>query len=316
MVKQFLRLFQNSGFGPWARQSRAQKRSVAELHEHLSTETTPHTVQRHILKKPLLYQLAAISYIAFAASCASNETTEETVQPVIADAAPDAPKWFWDHRPSSGAVYFIGFGTRHKRREDEVYAALKEASVQAGVFESFWGASQDLVRSDFSGTDFNTRTKAHYNAQAADAALESLEVEDQWQNNQATWILFRLTTTKAKAIHWQPGYPDGEPDWIRRPPMIPGYHVTIGSGAKKSSLAKTLRGADVSALAAMIDAFHGQTKTGTITGQQSSKTWSKSSGQSETYDRGFGEVRGFLVISRWVDKKGNAWSLAISPKLE
>ena len=47
------RLFQNSGFGPCARPSRAQKRSVAELHEHLSTETTPHTVQRRILKAPL-----------------------------------------------------------------------------------------------------------------------------------------------------------------------------------------------------------------------------------------------------------------------
>lgn len=44
-------LFQNSGFGPDARPSRARKRRAVELHEHASAETTPQTVQRRILKE-------------------------------------------------------------------------------------------------------------------------------------------------------------------------------------------------------------------------------------------------------------------------
>jgi hypothetical protein len=66
----------------------------------------------------------------------------------------------------------------------------------------------------------------------------------------------------------------------------------------------------------MIDLIHGSTRSITQSVEAGSETWHYSSGSHGTYDRGFGDVYGFLVIARWLDSDGNGWSLAVCPEDE
>jgi hypothetical protein len=219
--------------------------------------------------------------------------------------------------PVDGNLVFIAAGARKGNRDEEAYSALENAAVQAGVFAGFWGASQDLVVSDVHGTDSNTRTHAYYNGPAADEALQKMDADKIWRNDEATWVRFILTPDQSiPQISWNPEYIGGEPSWIRQAPEIPGWRVSIGMGGGQSSLIKIFKASDASALAAMIDLIHGSNRSITQSVEAGSETWYYSSGSHATYDRGFGDVYGFLVIARWLDSDGNGWSLAVCPEDE
>lgn len=253
-------------------------------------------------------------------SCTSTSQQPETEMPEtvhVPPAAKDSPQWLWDSRPGNGELVFVAAGPRMGNRDDEIYSALENAAVQAGTFAGFWGASQDLVLSDVQGTSFNTRTHAYYNGPAADEALQKMDADKIWRNGEATWVRFILTDGPSiPPVNWTPDYIGGSPSWIHKIPEIPGWRVSVGMGGYQSSLLKTIKKADASALAAMLDLLHGANRSITQSVEAGSETWHYSNSNQSTYDRGFGDVYGFLVIARWLDEEGNGWSLAICPEKE
>jgi len=266
---------------------------------------------------PAAIVLAAWAAVMLSASCLTAPPPDEAeTRPPKPASLPESPAWMWNLAPEDGTLVFVGVGGRRGNRDEESYAALEDAALQAGVYAGFWGASQDLVVSDAGGTGQEGRTRARYNGPASDAALQAMDAEEIWRTDEATWVRFTLESRDFRAPEWRPRFRDGEPEWIRRTPDIPGYQVSVGLGGERSTLARSLRGADVSALADMIDRFHGANRTVNTTEKRGGATWSQGGGTSATYDRGFGEVEGFLVIARWVDAQGNAWSLAVSPVSE
>jgi hypothetical protein len=232
----------------------------------------------------------------------------------VPTAAKDTPPWLWDSRPQGSTIVFVAAGPRRGNREDEAQVALENASVQAGVYSGFWGASQELVVSNSGGANLDSRTRARYNGPAADAARETMDADAMWRDSAATWVRFTLYSPGVEIPVWVPSFRGENPDWINRPPEIPGFHVTVGLGVERSTLAETIRGADVSALADMVDKLHGATRTVTQSREVGSETFYESSGSTSSYDRGFGEVIGFLIIARWMDDEGNAWALAVCPE--
>jgi hypothetical protein len=141
-----------------------------------------------------------------------------------------------------------------------------------------------------------------------------MDAQEIWRTGEATWVRFTLDYPGIGNIPLETDFSGGMPGWIRRPPQIPGYVTSVGSGSRRSTLAGTIKGADVGALAAMIDNFHGENRAVNVSRETGGSYGSSSSGASASYDRSFGEVRGFLVIARWVDGAGTAWSLAVCPE--
>jgi len=250
-------------------------------------------------------------------SCVALPDSDESGFFHVPSGVEESPAWMWNNLPINGNLVFIAAGPRMGNREEEAYSALENAAVQAGVFSGFWGASQDLVDSNVHGTDTNTRTHAYYNGPAADEALRRMDADKIWRNDEATWVRFILSPDRLiPQIDWVPEYIGNEPLWIRRMPEIPGWRVSVGMGGFHSSLIKTLKASDASALAAMIDLIHGSNRSITQSVEAGSETWYYSSGSHATYDRGFGDIYGFLVIARWLDDSGNSWSLAVCPEAE
>lgn len=246
-------------------------------------------------------------------SCATEAPAEQspTVQPV--NTVDGTPAWLWDSRSSGDSLVFIAAGPRRSNRDEEKLGALKNAALQAGVFSGFWGSSQDFVLSSRHGVNFAERTRAFYDGEAMDAAMKDLKAEEIWVSAEGTWVKFRLKKSGIPPLNWQPESLGGRPTWINKPPEISGWLVAVGLGGQQSTLAKTVRKADEAALAELILQIHGANSTLTLEQTQSSATWSQTGTASAFYGKGFGNVRGFLVIARWHDESG-AWSLAVCPR--
>jgi hypothetical protein len=207
--------------------------------------------------------LAAAALIAGfgLSSCTTGPAEQEAAPPPVPVSLSDSPSWLWDSRPENGRLVFIAAGGRRGNRDNEALAALDDAALQAGVYANFWGASQDFVVSDGGGTDWNTRTRARYDGSAEDSAKVNMDADAIWRTEEATWVRFILDDPRVPVINWTPVYRGGVPEWIRRTPDIPGYHVTVGIGGERSTLALTIKGSEVSALAGMVDLLHGASRT-------------------------------------------------------
>ena len=250
---------------------------------------------------------------AFILSACAGSPEKNTAAPPVPAAMQGSPAWLWDCRPSGSTITLVAAGKLRSNRNLEAYAALEKAAMYAGVFAGFWGANQDYVSSNVSGTGSDSLTRAHYNGPAADAALEQLEAVDLWRHSQATWAKFTLDVSSLPPLNWAPEMnPDG-PKWMRVPPVIPGWHVTVGLGGPQSTLVNTIGRAEEDALAQIVSLIHGKSLSLTTSREAASATYSESSGTSTIYERGFGEIFGFLVIGRWVDDKGQGWALAVAP---
>lgn len=249
----------------------------------------------------------------FSCTSAPQGTTEKGSLFVPSSAA-NTPGWIWDSRPTADKLVFVAAGTMKVNRDEEIVSALGDAAMQAGVFNGFWGSSQDFVTSTTGGTEWNDRTRAYYDGEAEDRAFDELKLSETWQTDDATWGRFYLELQGLPSLTWTPQYQDGEPVWLKKVPDISGWKTAVGIGKSLSTLPKTLRAADEAALAEMIFQIHGSSRTVAISTETSTESWSESSGATASYGSGFGSVRGFLIIARWLDEGGNGWALAACPE--
>ena len=242
----------------------------------------------------------------------------------------NGPDWLWYNPPEAGAVIVVASGALQSNRDSELTSARQDAARQVGIFAGFVGSSQYYVTLRNRGTAQSDQDKAYYSGKAEDIALEQLELLDSWQSETATWARFRLplSTLGTEAppfpvFAWEPTYVDtrdgangmgNSPTWINTPPVIPGWHVSVAQGARQSSLSRTLRRAEETALFGMLQLLHGRSNTRAIFRDQSTRNSSSSGAAIDTYEQASGEVRGFMVISRWLDSDGTGWALAVSPR--
>lgn len=263
--------------------------------------------------------LSALLILLIFSSCAGDPST--TGSSVVDDAippspfAPEAPSWLWEIRPSGESPEFVAAGPRLYRRDDEADAALRDASVQAGVMSGFWGSGQSYRLTDAAATRRAVLTSARYDGPAADAALENLAPMETWRSEEATWIRYRWEGSRIPEISWTPAPPiSGRPAWTLKTPDIPGWYVAVGQSTRRSTMAKTLRGADESALAEMLAFLYARVKAVTETGQSGGSGGSSGGTINESYLVGSGPVEGFFILSRWVDGEGSGYALAICPR--
>ncbi len=260
------------------------------------------------------YVIAAAVLITTVASCITLEKSPEESNPIQHEVTEDGtPLWIWDSRFSDDSLFFVAAGSRRSNREEEKLLALENAALQAGVFSEFWGSSQDFMISNQQGANFTGRTRAYYDGEAMDLAMKNMKAREIWVTEEGTWVKFQLERPEIPHLNWQPDYVGGKPSWINKPPVIPGWIVTVGLGAEQSTLVRTFKRADEAALAAMILRIHGENSSMAIEKTQSSETWSRTEISSASYGKGFGSIRGFVVIARWHDKSG-VWSLAVCPE--
>ena len=256
----------------------------------------------------------AVLFTLILTACAGEAPGSGAETSLVPKPPTDAPMWLWDSRPQDGDLVFTAAGARQVSREEESVSALEDAALQAGVFAGFWGASQDYVTSTTGGTGRRERTRAYYDGAAADRAFETMDAERVWRDEEATWVRFRLSGIDFPKFDWVPVFRGDGPAWPYTVPDIPGWRTAVGIGGTRSTMAGTLRSADEAALAEMVEQIHGASRSVTVSREASTETWSESSGAAASYGSGFGAVRGFLIVARWIDAKGNGWALAVCPR--
>lgn len=262
------------------------------------------------------YQIIFCSIIMLFTSCVTEihvekENTETPIE--VSSTVNNIPSWLWDSIPSQDSVIFIASSPKLSSKKKEMLMALKNASVQAGVFSGFWGTSQDFILSNQFAANFSARTRAYYDGAAADESIDKFKAKNKWHSDEGLWVRFFLKESRLPLLNWQIEYFQGEPTWLHSPPEISGWIVAVGFGGKQSTLAKAILQADTNALADLIQQIHGQNDTVSMTRTQSTQGSSQTDISSLSYAKGFGSVHGFIVIARWYNSSG-AWSLAVAPQ--
>ena len=243
-----------------------------------------------------------------------NPASPEAINPPPTLSSPDyLPNWIWEALPEEDGLVLIASSPRYSKKELEENTLLQLAARQVGIFEDFWGANQDILVEKGYTTQTAKRTRAQYNAAAEDAALPNLKTLEIWRNNDGAWGKFKIERPGLPALSWEPEYAEGKPTWMMSPPKIPGWIVAVANGRKQSTIARSLQKSDEEALAEIIKQVHGSRLSVDQYRVQSTKNSSQASVSMQSEGKGFGLVRGFLVIARWYDG-GNAWSLAVCPE--
>ena len=269
------------------------------------------------MTRPLLSVFSVI-LIFFLVSCitlfpqSDNFQNEEPVAYFPKVTGPDVPQWIWDSLPQGKTLVFIASSYRHSDEEYEEFLMLNNAALQVGVFEEFWGASQDMLDEKVNRSILMGRTRAHYDGEAEDAAMKTLELVETGRNNQEAWGKFQLERPGFPSFNWRPVYKNGAPTWITSPPDIPGWIVGVANGRPQSTMGLSIRKADEVALDEIIRQVHGRQKSEAVFRQEGSENWSQSSGKIVSAGQGFGVIRGFLVVARWFDGS-DVWSMAVCP---
>ena len=215
----------------------------------------------------------------------------------------------FDLTPREGKLFFFTMATRQQYREKELELCREEASRQLSRYFQINGVSYARTDESARGTAKKEATGIAFNNDRAIALLEDIELEDKIQTEKLTAALFSYSKAETFALSYGPGYKDKEPDWIFSSVKIPGYQVAVGFTGPSRFLSRTLQQADKNALATLLEQRNGSMD---IT-QSDWQSQAASSSRSRMIETSAGSISNAYVLSRWIDKKGNFYSLAVCP---
>jgi hypothetical protein len=212
-----------------------------------------------------------------------------------------------------GTAVFTGIsGRMYTRDKEREYAKLHIANQMA----MYQKCVVDFGYIDISGAGQDDRTKSDSNFDYDDAPvkalLETIEILAEYHFDD-----FLILTAKSDLIpakNYTARRPPAErPLWIRSVPAIEGYYTGVGVGDKAYNPYKSILIADVAAaqsIAREINLYlQGFTYDAVKEGAVNSDTLINGDLRLSK-----AELRGFLILDRWIDADGNCYSLAAAKK--
>jgi len=151
-------------------------------------------------------------------------------------------------RPRENQPVFLGVATRLRNRDEEEVMAILHAAEQASRYVRM--AARYQVVSQTSGRSLGVQDgiTAEWDANLADRLVESVTVLQILQDNEGTYILATVDgIPPLPAISVDPSS-EAEPEWVTRPPRIPGFIVTTGVSLKSRRFRDSIDSADQEAL--------------------------------------------------------------------
>ena len=257
-----------------------------------------------------LYCLGAIFIMLLFVSCQTTAEKEPTSPSPAEAQMKEISSLMFDLSPSEGKLFFFTAVTREQYREKEIKSCRMEAARQYSRYHQINGATYSKTSENTRGTVVTEANGIAFNDDLAGRLVENLELEKEIRTEEGTAALFSVSADTRFKLSYKPAGLNSEPDWINQSIEIPGYQTAVGFTGKKRFLERTLQQADKNALATLLEQRKGQFNATQSDWQSNYGT----TGQSSVVEKAAGSIQQAYILSRWIDSKGNFYSLAICPR--
>lgn len=215
----------------------------------------------------------------------------------------------FDLSPQNGLLYFFTVVTREQYRDKEIESCREEAARQLSRYFQINGVSYNRTTESTQGTKIKEASSIAFNDDRAKALTEKMELVKTIQTNEGTAALFSYKGETVFSLPYTPVEKDGAPDWINNSIKIPGYQLALGFTGPRRFLERTLKQADKNALATLLEQRKGSLNI-------TQKDWETNYGSiaaSQSIEKAAGSLNQAYILSRWIDSRGNFYSLAVCP---
>ena len=258
----------------------------------------------------VLFYLKAVLVLLLLVSCQTVNKEEPVSPDPSGEQMEEISALMFDLTPSGGKLFFFTIVTREQYREKEIESCRMEAARQYSRYKQINGATYSKTSENSRGTVVTEASGIAFNEDLAQRLAESLKLVKEIQTNEGTAGLFSVSVDRIFSLSYRPSGLLDEPDWINQPPDIPGYQTAVGFTGKKRFLERTLQQADKNALATLLEQRKGHFNV-------SQNDWQSNYGsatQSKVVEKAAGSIQQAYILSRWIDSKGNFYSLAVCPR--
>jgi len=241
-------------------------------------------------------------------SCRTTDSASSPVPPADQEEA-DIASMMFDLSPGNGRLYFFTAVTREQYRDKEIESCRDEAARQLSRYIQINGVTYARTSESVRGTIVREAADVAFNNDLAMELREQLEPVREIQTEEGTAALFSYPVREPLSLSYRPSGQNSVPDWVEKAPSIPGFQTAVGFTGPRRFLERTLQQADKNALATLLEQ-----RTGSLnTTQQDWQTNRGSSSAALTTEKAAGSIRQAYILSRWRDRKGNFYSLAVCP---
>ncbi len=254
--------------------------------------------------------LGAVFILLLSVSCQTTAKKEPVSPSSAEEQMEEISSLMFDLSPSEGKLFFFTAVTREQYRDREIESCRMEAARQYSRFHQINGATYSKTSENTRGTIVTEASGIAFNDDLAERLAENLELVKEIETEEGTAALFSVSSDRLFKLSYKPAGQHSEPDWISQSIEIPGYQTAVGFTGKKRFLERTLQQADKNALATLLEQRKGQFNA-TQSDWQSNYG---STGQSSVVEKAAGSIQQAYILSRWIDSKGNFYSLAICPR--
>lgn len=154
-----------------------------------------------------------------------------------------------DLTPRDGRPVFLGISPRLRNRDEEEDRAILHVAEQASRYTRMAARYQLVTQRGGRAAEFLDDIITDWDADYAQTLVEHVEVLESFQDHQGTYIVAAVSQVPAAprvALKGLGG--SGEPEWVNRPPAIPGFLVTVGTTLRSHRLRNSIDTADQDAL--------------------------------------------------------------------
>lgn len=257
----------------------------------------------------ILFRSIAIISVLLMSSCLSGPEKKANYPEEKGKKISEISSLMFDLTPSDGMLYFFTVITREQYREKEVESCREEAARQLSRYFQINGVTYNRTTQSTQGTNIREASGIAFNDERARALTEEMELILEIQTDEGTAALFSYRKGSVFSLPYKPGKKDGAPDWISNSIRIPGYQTAVGFTGPRRFFERTMKQADKNALATLLEQRKGSLN---IT-QKDWETDFGSAAASQSIEKAAGSVNQAYILSRWIDSKGNFYSLAVCP---
>lgn len=208
-----------------------------------------------------------------------------------------------DVSPFDGRPVFLGIGNRLRVREDEINSAIEHVAQQASRYHRMVARYQITLRSAGRFREMGEAIQTDWDRDLAQSLVESVQILDQFQDDRATYVLATvegIPELPMFTLSWK--MQDGEPEWVTRPPRVPGYIAAVGAARRFRQYRDSMDHADQAALqevlmqmGAGVQAAEGRVAIDGLGSLDESYSVQNSSA----------EINNFLVVARYTPENGS-----------
>lgn len=255
---------------------------------------------------------AGSSSAAADTTSAQSKDTYSPREKVVIPADSSSPETLLQNTmPYQSRPVFLGIASRMRNRDEEMQVALENAASQVSKYLKIWGKADFLKQKSSDGVGYIITVESNYDKAQIPSIAEQLSVVTEYQDNRGTYILTEYDRPMPVPIkiNLKPG--SGTPEWVNKPPDIPGYIVGVGVAQAKRTLMDSIESVDEKAFEEILKQIAIEIK---LLDESQSIDRVGTNVESTSLESAQGEIEGFYVLSRTVSPDGRYYyCLAVCP---